>query len=78
MVGPYVYQILIASLSSQFCLEWPEKKNLKPWSFIHRVAGALVIMIEAPCCCLFIDFVQNVSDWMEKRPYWNRAAVYCV
>jgi len=44
----------------------------------QMVAGALVIMIEAPCCCLFIDFVQNVSDWMEKRPYWNRAAVYCV
>lgn len=37
-----------------------------------------MIMIEAPCCCLFIDFVQNVSDWMEKRPYWHRAALYCV
>ncbi|KAJ4442474.1 hypothetical protein ANN_04060 [Periplaneta americana] len=45
---------------------------------ICKVAGALVIVIEAPCCCLFIDFVQNFSDWVEKRPYWNRAALYCV
>ncbi|XP_069690579.1 calcium channel flower isoform X1 [Periplaneta americana] len=44
----------------------------------QMVAGALVIVIEAPCCCLFIDFVQNFSDWVEKRPYWNRAALYCV
>nr|CAD7438773.1 unnamed protein product [Timema bartmani] len=40
------------------------------------MAGFLVIVIEAPCCCLFIDFVQNISDWVEKRPYWNRAAFY--
>ncbi|XP_023701903.1 calcium channel flower isoform X1 [Cryptotermes secundus] len=44
----------------------------------QMIAGAVVIMIEAPCCCLFIDFVQNISDWVEKRPYWNRAAFYCI
>lgn len=44
----------------------------------QMVAGFVVIMIEAPCCCLFIDFVQNLSDWAEKRPYWNRAAAYCI
>ncbi|XP_021914171.1 calcium channel flower isoform X2 [Zootermopsis nevadensis] len=44
----------------------------------QMMAGAVVIMIEAPCCCLFIDFVQNASDWVEKRPYWNRAAFYCL
>nr|CAD7397059.1 unnamed protein product [Timema poppensis] len=42
----------------------------------QMMAGFLVIVIEAPCCCLFIDFVQNISDWVEKRPYWNRAAFY--
>lgn len=40
------------------------------------LAGFVVIVIEAPCCCLFIDFVQNISDSVEKRPYWNRAALY--
>lgn len=44
----------------------------------QMVAGFIVIMIEAPCCCLFIDFVQNLSDSVEKRPYWNRAAAYCL
>ncbi|XP_034192257.1 calcium channel flower isoform X2 [Osmia lignaria lignaria] len=44
----------------------------------QMVAGFIVVMIEAPCCCLFIDFVQNLSDWVEKRPYWNRAGAYCL
>uniref|UniRef100_A0A1B6CZ35 Calcium channel flower n=1 Tax=Clastoptera arizonana TaxID=38151 RepID=A0A1B6CZ35_9HEMI len=43
---------------------------------LQMVAGFSVIVIEAPCCCMFIDFVQNISDWVEKRPYWNRAAFY--
>lgn len=57
--------------------EWTET-DCKPSFCIYRVAGATVIMIEAPCCCLFVDFVQNISDWVEKRPYWNRAAFYCL
>ncbi|KZC07297.1 Calcium channel flower, partial [Dufourea novaeangliae] len=44
----------------------------------QMVIGFVVVMIEAPCCCLFIDFVQNLSDWVEKKPYWNRAAAYCL
>ncbi|KAK9509834.1 hypothetical protein O3M35_004738 [Rhynocoris fuscipes] len=43
----------------------------------QMVAGFTVIVIEAPCCCLFIDFVQTLSEWVDKRPYWNRAAFYC-
>jgi len=42
----------------------------------QMVAGFLVIVIEAPCCCMFIDFVQTLSDWVDKRPYWNRAVFY--
>lgn len=44
----------------------------------QMVAGFVVVMIEAPCCCVFIDFVQNLSDWADRKPYWHRAAVYCV
>ncbi|KAK0092908.1 hypothetical protein PV326_000357 [Microctonus aethiopoides] len=44
----------------------------------QMVGGFLVVTIEAPCCCMFIDFVQNLSDWVERRPYWNRAAGYCL
>lgn len=39
--------------------------------------AVLVVSIEAPCCCMFVDFIQQVSDMVEKRPYWNRAAGYC-
>ncbi|XP_034945380.1 calcium channel flower isoform X1 [Chelonus insularis] len=44
----------------------------------QMVAGFLVVTVEAPCCCMFIDFVQNLSDWVERRPHWNRAAGYCL
>ncbi|GLV48619.1 flower [Carabus blaptoides fortunei] len=44
----------------------------------QMVAGFLVIVCEAPCCCLFVDFVQNLSEWVDKRPYWNRAVAYVV
>lgn len=44
----------------------------------QMVAGFIVVMIEAPCCCLFVDFVQNLSDTVEKKPYWQRAAAYCI
>ncbi|KAL3283424.1 hypothetical protein HHI36_006569 [Cryptolaemus montrouzieri] len=49
------------------------------------LSGALQIIIafivtccEAPCCCMFIDHVQRLSDFVDHRPYWNRAAAYCV
>ncbi|XP_031776991.1 calcium channel flower isoform X1 [Nasonia vitripennis] len=44
----------------------------------QMIAGFIVLTIEAPCCCMFIDFVQNFSEWVDKRPYWNRAAAYCL
>lgn len=40
------------------------------------VASFVVVCCEAPCCCMFVDYVQNLSDWVEKRPYWNRAVAY--
>lgn len=45
---------------------------------VLMLTGFMVIMVEAPCCCMFIDFVQKVSDLADSRPYWNRAALYCV
>ncbi|XP_044752421.1 calcium channel flower isoform X2 [Coccinella septempunctata] len=37
----------------------------------------IVICCEAPCCCMFIDHVQRLSEVVDNRPYWNRAAAYC-
>ncbi|CAD6233283.1 GSCOCG00007110001-RA-CDS [Cotesia congregata] len=65
----------------------PVSKDDVPWwmkyagrslGTVGSLTGFLVVTIEAPCCCMFIDFVQNLSDWVEKRPYWNRAAGYCI
>ncbi|XP_026323247.1 calcium channel flower [Hyposmocoma kahamanoa] len=39
-------------------------------------AGFIVMVCEAPCCCFFIDYVQTLSDKVESRPYWNKAALY--
>ncbi|XP_055701930.1 calcium channel flower isoform X2 [Phlebotomus papatasi] len=40
--------------------------------------GLLVLIVEAPCCCMFVDFVQKVADLADSKPYWYRAAIYCV
>ncbi|XP_013147084.1 PREDICTED: calcium channel flower isoform X1 [Papilio polytes] len=42
----------------------------------QMLAGFVVIVCEAPCCCFCIDYVQTLSDKMETRPYWNKAMFY--
>lgn len=44
----------------------------------QMLAGFVCILIEAPCCCMFLDFVQNISDFMERKPYYYRGALYIV
>ncbi|KAK9872262.1 hypothetical protein WA026_017063 [Henosepilachna vigintioctopunctata] len=45
---------------------------------LQIVIAFIVICCEAPCCCMFIDHVQRLSDFVDSRPYWNRAAAYCL
>lgn len=42
------------------------------------VASFIVLCVEAPCCCMFIDQVQRFSDMVDNRPYWNRALGYVI
>lgn len=44
---------------------------------IQICIGFLVLAIEAPFCCMFIDHVQQLSAKVDERPLWNRAAFYC-
>ncbi|XP_055591903.1 calcium channel flower isoform X1 [Uranotaenia lowii] len=44
---------------------------------LQILAGFVVLAIEAPCCFIFIDYVQQVAEKADQRPYWNRAALYC-
>uniref|UniRef100_A0AAG5DHH8 Calcium channel flower n=1 Tax=Anopheles atroparvus TaxID=41427 RepID=A0AAG5DHH8_ANOAO len=45
---------------------------------LQVLVGFAVLAIEAPCCFIFIDYVQQLAEWADQRPYWNRAAFYCV
>lgn len=45
---------------------------------LQILAAFIVLMVEAPCCFIFIDYVQQLSEKADQRPYWNRAAVYCL
>lgn len=45
---------------------------------LQILVGIFVMAIEAPICCMFVDFVQEVAKIADSRPYWNRAVVYCV
>ncbi|CAH2002154.1 unnamed protein product [Acanthoscelides obtectus] len=45
---------------------------------LQIVAGFIVLCCEAPCCCMFVDNVQRLADFVDSRPYWNRAAAYVV
>ncbi|XP_053954928.1 calcium channel flower [Anastrepha ludens] len=45
---------------------------------IQMVVGFIVMGLEAPCCFFCIDYVNEVSNKVEARPLWNRAAFYCL
>jgi len=38
--------------------------------------GFVVVSAEAPCCCMFVDFVSRYAKFVEERPAWQKAAVY--
>merc|ERR550539_1958769 len=42
------------------------------------LAGCVVILIEAPFMCMFLDFVQSFSQRVDGRPVWQKAALYLV
>lgn len=44
---------------------------------LQVLLGIIVMAIEAPMCCMFLDFAQQVAKTIESRPHWNRAAAYC-
>lgn len=54
--------------------------NISPLCIVAGIwlvlAGFLVTALEAPCCCMFVDFVQQFSNWADTRPYWMKAVGY--
>merc|ERR1719153_1825904 len=41
-------------------------------------AGFIIIVIEAPFCCMFLDFVASFAEMVERRPPWQKTALYIV
>ncbi|KAI1305353.1 Calcium channel flower [Halotydeus destructor] len=40
--------------------------------------GLIIVLIEAPCFCVFLDFSQVPSNLMDKKPQWVRATIYLI
>ncbi|KAK0400718.1 hypothetical protein QR680_015416 [Steinernema hermaphroditum] len=40
--------------------------------------GFLIIALEAPFCCMFVDFIEKIANFSESRAFWQKAALYCV
>ncbi|XP_050529219.1 calcium channel flower [Daktulosphaira vitifoliae] len=45
---------------------------------LQLVLGFLMIALEAPCLCVFVDYMQQVSEVAEQKPYWTKAIFYVV
>lgn len=45
---------------------------------LQMVAGFIVVLLEAPCCCQFVEFADKISLFSDKRPAWQKAVLYCL
>jgi hypothetical protein len=40
--------------------------------------GILVLALEVPICCSFIEIIRPLTSFSEGRPHWQKVAVYMV
>ncbi|XP_071096519.1 calcium channel flower homolog [Haliotis cracherodii] len=45
---------------------------------ILMMIGCMLIALEAPCCCPFLDFIQPLGRWSDARPHLQKAILYGV
>nr|XP_022320556.1 calcium channel flower homolog [Crassostrea virginica] len=45
---------------------------------LQMVSGFIVVLLEAPCCCQFVEFAEKMSSFSDKRPAWQKATLYCL
>ncbi|CAI5455936.1 unnamed protein product [Caenorhabditis angaria] len=43
---------------------------------LQMAFGAVVIALEAPFCCQFVDFIEKLARFSESRQLWQKAAIY--
>jgi len=39
-------------------------------------AGVLVLALEVPICCSYIEFIRPLTRFSENRPHWQKVALY--
>jgi len=72
---------ILAASASMFFGAW-NCITISPMCLIAGVwqitAGFIMIVIEAPFCCMCLDFVASFAEMAEKRAPWQKAALYIV
>ena len=44
---------------------------------LQMMAGFVVMALEAPFCCMFIDHVQVLANKVDTKPVYMKGALYC-
>ncbi|KJH46004.1 hypothetical protein DICVIV_07922 [Dictyocaulus viviparus] len=45
-------------------------------ALLQMVFGFLTIALEAPFCCMFVDFIEKIAQFSESRKHWHKATLY--
>ncbi|CAK8673664.1 calcium channel flower homolog [Clavelina lepadiformis] len=40
--------------------------------------SAILILFEAPICCMFFERTKSISDWLDRRKYWHKGLFYII
>lgn len=43
---------------------------------VLMLQGFMLILLEAPCCCQFLDFIQPLSRFSDRRTPFQKALIY--
>jgi len=43
---------------------------------LQVAAGFLVVALEAPFCCAFVDFIERIAQFSESRAFYQKAIIY--
>jgi len=78
-VQSYLLRGLTTATSYQARIRTKTRHGVSSYSPIWQIAaGFIIIVVEAPFCCMFLDFVAAYAEMVEKRPPWQKAALYVV
>jgi Uncharacterized conserved protein CG6151-P len=45
---------------------------------LQMLVGVVVMMVEAPVCCMFLEFAKTISNTVDSKPLLQKAALYCM